>query len=88
LFNIEGNHTGGIQISNKSISIGRLAVDSASYEFIGLIDDVRIFNAAIPISQIQQNYFVGLNKLFANNKINQTDYQQRLAELSNNYAKY
>ncbi|MFA5013020.1 MAG: LamG-like jellyroll fold domain-containing protein [Candidatus Paceibacterota bacterium] len=86
-FNVEGNHTGGIQISNKSISIGRLAVDSASYEFIGLIDDVRIYNAAIPISQIQQTYFAGLNKLFAKDQINIGEYQQRLSGLSNNYAK-
>jgi hypothetical protein len=55
--------------------------------YTGAIDEVRIFNATIPTFQIQQMYYVGLNKLFAKNQINQMDYQQRLAELSNNYAK-
>ncbi|MFA5013559.1 MAG: LamG-like jellyroll fold domain-containing protein [Candidatus Paceibacterota bacterium] len=55
--------------------------------FNGQMDEVRIYNAAIPTSQIQQNYFAGINKLFAKNQINQIDYQQRLAELSSTYAK-
>jgi ligand-binding sensor domain-containing protein len=49
--------------------------------FDGLIDEVRIFDAAIPTSQIQQMYFAGINKLFAKNQITQTDYQQRIASL-------
>jgi prepilin-type N-terminal cleavage/methylation domain-containing protein len=57
-----------------------------NYDFAGLIDDIRIYNIAIPTSQIQQDYFVGLNKLLAKNQINGDEYQQRLAELSNNYA--
>ncbi|MFA5013361.1 MAG: LamG domain-containing protein, partial [Candidatus Paceibacterota bacterium] len=59
----------------------------AAYFFNGTIDDVRVFDVAMPTSQIQQDYFAGLNKLFAKNQITQTDYQQRLAELSNNYVK-
>jgi len=64
--------------------IGKFA---GTQNFSGPIDDVQIYSAAIPISQIQQNYFAGLNKLFAKNQINQIDYQQRLVDLSNNYAK-
>jgi len=56
--------------------------------FNGLIDEVRIFNAAMPTSQIQQNYFIGLNKLFAKNQITQSDYQQRLADLATSFAKH
>jgi prepilin-type N-terminal cleavage/methylation domain-containing protein len=63
----------------------RIAGQGSSFN--GLIDDVRIYSAAMPTFQIQQNYFAGINKLFAKNQINQSDYQQRLAELSNNYAK-
>jgi len=55
--------------------------------FYGFIDDVQIYNQIIPTSQIKQIYFAGINKLFAKNQITQTDYQQRLAELSNNYVK-
>jgi len=72
--------------SAVSFKIG-IAWDASSYKFIGSIDDVRIFNVAVPTSQIQQNYFVGLNKLFAKQGIESIEYQQRLAELSNNYAK-
>jgi len=53
----------------------------------GLMDEVRIFNAAMPTSQIQQNYFAGLNKLFAKTQITKSDYQQRLVALSTNYVK-
>jgi len=60
---------------------------TASNRFNGLIDDVRIYNAAMPTSQIQQNYFAGLNKLFAKQGIESSEYQQGLVELSNNYAK-
>jgi prepilin-type N-terminal cleavage/methylation domain-containing protein len=64
-----------------------VTISGVSYTVSGKIDDVRIFSAAMPISQIQQNYFAGLNKLFVKNQITQSDYQQRFVELSNNYAK-
>jgi hypothetical protein len=66
-------------------SANNLTIGGSSYN--GLIDDVRIFNAAMPTSQIQQNYFAGLNKLFAKNQITQSDHNQRLVNLSvNNFA--
>ena len=49
--------------------------------FNGSIDDVRIYNQAISTSQIQQNYYVGINKLFRNNGIVIKEYNQRLSEL-------
>ncbi|MFA5013034.1 MAG: LamG-like jellyroll fold domain-containing protein [Candidatus Paceibacterota bacterium] len=58
-----------------------------SENFSGVIDDIRVFSAAIPTSQIQQMYFAGLNKLFAKQIINVSGYQQRLAELVIDYAK-
>ncbi|MFA5013093.1 MAG: LamG-like jellyroll fold domain-containing protein [Candidatus Paceibacterota bacterium] len=54
--------------------------------FDGYIDDVQIYNQVIPTSQIQQNYYAGLNKLFANRGVEISEYQQCLTELSNNYA--
>jgi len=44
----------------------------------GLIDDVRIYNAAIPTSQIQEQYYLGLNKLFTKGEITKEEYSQRL----------
>lgn len=52
--------------------------------FKGLIDDVRIYNQAIPTSQIQQNYFVGINRLLKNNGISLNEFNQRIAELKSN----
>jgi hypothetical protein len=72
--------------NNESLKIGDLT-NANNFPFSGSIDDVRIFNAAMPTSQVQQMYFAGLNELFTKNQITQSDYQQRLAELSNNYAK-
>jgi prepilin-type N-terminal cleavage/methylation domain-containing protein len=60
--------------------------DYTSEAFAGLIDNVRIYNAAIPTSQVQQMYFAGINRLFTKNQITLIDYQQRLSELTNNYA--
>ncbi len=55
-----------------------------SYSFNGLIDDVRIYNQAIPTSEIQQNYFIGINNLYKNNGITLNEFNQRLVELKNN----
>jgi len=55
--------------------------------FDGSMDDVRVYNAAVPTSQIQQNYFAGLNKLFAKNQITKEEYNKRFADLKSNYAK-
>jgi prepilin-type N-terminal cleavage/methylation domain-containing protein len=57
-----------------------------NYIYNGLIDEVRIYDVTIPASQIQQNYFAGLNELLANHQINNQEYYQRISELSNNYA--
>ncbi|MFA5013434.1 MAG: LamG domain-containing protein, partial [Candidatus Paceibacterota bacterium] len=60
----------------------------SNYLWKGYIDEVRIFDAAMPTSQIEQMYFAGLSKLFAKNQITQSEYQQRLANLpANNFAK-
>ena len=52
----------------------------------GSIDDVRIYNAAISATQIQQNYLAGLNKLLANNAISRGEYDQRLSEFNKSIA--
>jgi prepilin-type N-terminal cleavage/methylation domain-containing protein len=52
-----------------------------AYPLNGLIDDVRVYNAAIPTSQIQEQYYIGLNKLFNNGGISKEEYQNRIEEL-------
>ena len=60
------------------------SVSSAYYK--GLIDDVRFYDDAISISQIQQNYYLGINKLYKNNGIGFIEFNQRLVELKSNLA--
>jgi len=57
-----------------------------SLPFTGLMDDVRIYNQAIPTSQIRQDYCLGLNKLLLNSSINKEEFTQRLSGLSNSLA--
>jgi len=54
--------------------------------FIGLIDEVRIYNAALTASRIRESYLAGMEKIYANGQITQQDYQQRLADLDSIYA--
>jgi prepilin-type N-terminal cleavage/methylation domain-containing protein len=51
--------------------------------FIGQIDEARLYNAAIPISQIKEQYYAGLNRLFANGGIFKEEYLSKI----NNIAK-
>jgi prepilin-type N-terminal cleavage/methylation domain-containing protein len=81
--------TNTVTVTTASLStlyIGNIGT-GGNRTFNGTIDDVRIFNAAISASQIQQNYFAGLNKLFAKNQISELEYGQNVANLANSYAK-
>ncbi|MFA5013602.1 MAG: LamG-like jellyroll fold domain-containing protein [Candidatus Paceibacterota bacterium] len=73
----------GTTTSNTNFFIGKNY--SSIYFFEGLIDDVRLYDEAIPTSQIQQNYFAGLNKLFAKQGVEISEYQQRVASLDQNF---
>ncbi|MFA5249046.1 MAG: LamG-like jellyroll fold domain-containing protein [Candidatus Paceibacterota bacterium] len=60
--------------------------NNVSSYFNGLIDEVRIYSAALPSSAIREQYVAGLDKLLAGNQITQKDYQKRIAELNSTYA--
>lgn len=53
------------------------------YYLNGLLDEIRVYDAVIPSSQIKEQYYAGLNKLLAGGGIIREDYQQRIAELEN-----
>ena len=50
--------------------------------FTGLLDDIRIYNAALSFSQIKQNYIAGLDSLLSDGNISKEDYNQRINELA------
>jgi len=43
-----------------------------------VIDDVRIYDAAIPTSQIKEHYFAGLNSLYSNGGLTKEEYLSRI----------
>ncbi len=49
-----------------------------SLYFSGMIDNVRIYNASIPASQIKEQYYAGLNSLFVSGGITKDEYVERL----------
>ena len=72
---------------NAKFNIGSYQ-DGAGAFFNGYIDDFRIYNQVISTSQIQQNYFIGINKLYKNNGITLSEFNQRIVELKTNLSKY
>jgi prepilin-type N-terminal cleavage/methylation domain-containing protein len=61
-----------------------LSNGSTSLGFNGTIDEVRIYNAAIPTSQIKEQYYSGLNSLFAGNGITEEEYLSRIDNIEKN----
>ncbi|MFA5013298.1 MAG: LamG-like jellyroll fold domain-containing protein [Candidatus Paceibacterota bacterium] len=74
---------GNVQ-NSANVLIG--AYDATTYQLAGKMDDVKLYNAAMPTSQIQQNYFADLNKLLTNKGVDPSEYEQRIVELILNYA--
>jgi len=59
---------------------------NGGWPFNGLIDEIRIYNEAVPAYKIQEDYYSGLNKLFESNGIALNEYNQRTTELKSNLA--
>jgi len=57
-----------------------------SQKFNGLIDEVRIYNAALPSAKIKQHYVQGLQNLLVNKAISYQEYTQRMLEFSQTIA--
>ncbi|MFA5432209.1 MAG: LamG-like jellyroll fold domain-containing protein [Candidatus Paceibacterota bacterium] len=61
-----------------------IGVDPAGgNQFDGLIDEVRLYNAAIPTSQIKEQYYLGLNNLLINGNISQEEYSNKINSTAN-----
>jgi len=52
--------------------------------FAGFIDDIHIYNASIPVSQIKEQYYAGLNNLLAGGETTKEEYQNRIGKLAIN----
>ena len=67
---------------NQPLEFGRWGADY----YTGLMDEARIYNAALPASAIQENYLAGLDNLLAGGKITNEEYRQNLSKLNSTYA--
>ena len=69
--------------SASSASIGSFTnVAALAKGFTGFIDDAIIFSEAISTSEVQRQYFSGLNSLLAKGEITNEEYNQRISVLS------
>ncbi len=66
-------------INSTDFIIGKF---SSGYYFNGLMDDVKIYNAALSSSQIKQNYIAGLNSMLSNGTIYKEEYNERINTLA------
>ena len=55
---------------------------ASSLLYKGLIDDIRIYNAALSSAQIKQNYIAGLNSMLANGNVSKQEYNERINALA------
>jgi hypothetical protein len=71
--------------SSADLTIGcGLTGGTPIYFFAGSMDDTRLFNAQVPTSQIQEQYYAGLNNLLVSGEISADEYAQRISTLSLN----
>ncbi|HOC53394.1 MAG TPA: prepilin-type N-terminal cleavage/methylation domain-containing protein [Candidatus Pacearchaeota archaeon] len=61
-----------------SIPAGELTLGYSSYN--GGMDEIKMYNEAVPVSRIAQNYYTGLNNLFINNNIGAIEYMEKIAQ--------
>jgi prepilin-type N-terminal cleavage/methylation domain-containing protein len=59
---------------------------SSSRFWKGLIDEVRIYNAAPTLSFIRDQYLTGIENLLSEEQITNEEYQQRISTLNSTYA--
>jgi len=76
LNNSTSSITGAIRTTSNPLYISHRQ-DGTLY-FNGYMDNVRLYNAAIPTSMIQEQYYAGLNNLLSKGEITGEEYSQRL----------
>ncbi|GMX58747.1 MAG: hypothetical protein MCSN_4010 [Candidatus Microsyncoccus archaeolyticus] len=78
----EGIQGSTLHISvDKDLRIGYIWEDGY---YLGEIDQVRIYNAALTISQVESNYYAGINRMLIDNKLTKAEFIQKIGGLNNN----
>jgi len=66
--------------NNTSYKMGATSLSGNRLD--GKMDEVRLYNAAMPTSQIKEQYYAGLNQLLTKGGLTQEEYSQRMSELA------
>jgi prepilin-type N-terminal cleavage/methylation domain-containing protein len=75
--------TNSIYNSTAALTIGSyLNNGTPTNYFTGLIDEVRLYNLVIPTSKIQEQYYLGLNKMLNNGNISREEYISRINSIA------
>lgn len=72
-----------VAAGTSDLIIGRDDAIAGRY-FNGLIDGVRVYGAAVPLSLVKENYYAGINSLFSKGSISQSEYLERINNIARN----
>ncbi|MDD5568881.1 MAG: prepilin-type N-terminal cleavage/methylation domain-containing protein [Candidatus Pacebacteria bacterium] len=70
-----------LPVLSGTLYVGAYNATVSNYAYKGKIDELQVFDKILTVSQIQQKYFAGVNKLLARGEISIADYAERLASL-------
>jgi len=78
------SYTGTVLESTKGLVIGADRDGETAYNdyFIGLMDEINLYNTILSSSQIKQNYIAGLDFLLSKRSISKENYNQRINALA------
>jgi Tfp pilus assembly major pilin PilA len=82
------SYTQTLKTGQSGQTIGVYGGGSNGYPFNGKIDELRVYDYGASVSQIRENYFIGINKLYRNKGIVLNEFNQRLTELKSNLTIY
>lgn len=69
------------RISSGPLSIGR-NFNSSQVWYKGFMDEVNIYNKALSVSEVKQNYVAGLESMLKNGAISKQEYNKRILSLA------
>jgi len=81
-FYINGQYMDTDTTTDSNLTLRYFGEGYSGNNFKGLFDEVRIYNSAASITQIQSQYLAGLDNLLSNGAISKSEYNQRIKELS------
>lgn len=82
VFDVKNTVGGSVNsVSSNPLRMGSRS-DGVSFPFNGSIDNVRIYNTILSASQIEEQYYAGLNSLLLNGGIKKEEYLSRINSIT------